>query len=99
MILLTAGMEDSLLIEADSLQPEGIVLKTSDPALLLECMDAVAAGGRWIDPEIVERMAAVKARAASAPSLTPRERQLVDLVRKGLRNRDIAAELGVPKAP
>ena len=36
-----------------------------------------------------------KDRAARAPSLTPRERDLVDLVRQGLRNRDIAAKLGV----
>ena len=34
-------------------------------------------------------------RAASAPPLTRRERELVDLVRQGLRNRDIASELGV----
>lgn len=95
VILLTAGMDDTQLIGADGLDPDGIVLKTSDPVLLLECMDAVRGGGSWVDPEITTRIAAVKARAASGPSLTPRERQLVDLVRRGMRNRDIAAELGV----
>ena len=30
-----------------------------------------------------------------APALTRRERELIELVRQGLRNRDIAAELGV----
>lgn len=95
VILLTAGMDDTQLIGADGLDPDGIVLKTSDPVLLLECMDAVRGGGSWVDPEITARIAAVKARAASGPSLTPRERQLVDLVRRGMRNRDIAAELGV----
>ena len=29
------------------------------------------------------------------PTLTPRERQLINLVRKGMRNREIADELGV----
>ncbi len=29
------------------------------------------------------------------PSLSPRERQLINLVRKGLRNREIADQLGV----
>ena len=95
VILLTAGMDDSQLLAADRLAPEAIVLKTSDPALLLDCMEQVRKGGRCVDPEIAERMRQAKERAARVPSLTPRERDLIDLVRQGLRNRDIAAQLGV----
>jgi two-component system nitrate/nitrite response regulator NarP len=95
VVLLTAGMDDSQLLIADSLAPEGIVLKTSDPALLLDCMEKVRKGERWVDPEIADRIAHVKERVARAPSLTPRERELVELVRQGLRNRDIGAKLGV----
>lgn len=95
VVLLTAGMDDPQLIAADRLEPEGMVLKTADPALLLECLEEVGNGGRWVDPEIAERIAAAKLRASSAPSLTPRERELVDLVRQGLRNRDISERLGV----
>jgi two-component system nitrate/nitrite response regulator NarL len=95
VILLTAGMEDAQLLTADSLEPQGIVLKTSDPALLIECMEQVRSGQRWVDPEIAERTRHAKDRAAAAPSLTKRERELIDLVRQGLRNRDIAAQLGV----
>jgi len=95
VILLTAGMDESQLLTAAELDPEGMVLKTSDPGLLLESMEAVVAGKRWIDPEIVERTRQAQERAASAPPLTRRERELVELVRQGLRNRDIAAELGV----
>ena len=95
VIFLTAGMDDSLLLVADDLEPDGIILKTSDPALLLECIDSVMSGRQWIDPEISERIKTVRERMSELPSLTPRERQLIDLVRKGMRNRDIAAELGV----
>lgn len=95
VILLTAGMDEAQLLAAAELDPEGIVLKTSDPGLLSESMEAVVAGRRWIDPEIVERTRQAQERAASAPPLTRRERELVELVRQGLRNRDIAAELGV----
>jgi len=95
VILLTAGMDESQLLAAADLDPEGMVLKTSDPSLLTECMDAVVAGNRWIDPEIAERTRRAQERAASAPPLTRRERELIELVRQGLRNRDIAAELGV----
>ena len=95
VILLTAGMDEAQLLAAAELDPQGMVLKTSDPGLLLECMDDVIAGNRWVDPEIVERTRQAQERAASAPPLTRRERELVELVRQGLRNRDIAAELGV----
>lgn len=95
VILLTAGMDDSQLLTAAELEPDGMVLKTSDPGLLLECMDAVVADQRWVDPEIAERTRHAQERAASVPPLTRRERELIDLVRQGLRNRDIAAELGV----
>lgn len=95
VILLTAGMDDAQLLAAAQLNPAGMVLKTSDPGLLLDCMDAVVAGQHWIDPEIAERTRQAQERAASAPPLTRRERELIELVRQGLRNRDIAAELGV----
>jgi two-component system nitrate/nitrite response regulator NarP len=95
VVLLTAGMDDSQLLTADRLAPEGIVLKTSDPALLLECIEKVGKGESWVDPEIEERTHIAKERASRAPSLTPRERELVELVRQGLRNRDIASQLGV----
>jgi two-component system nitrate/nitrite response regulator NarP len=95
VILLTAGMDEAQLLAAAELDPEGMVLKTSDPGLLTECMDAVVAGGGWVDPEIAERTRQAQAKAASAPPLTRRERELIELVRQGLRNRDIANELGV----
>jgi two-component system nitrate/nitrite response regulator NarP len=95
VVLITAGMDDAQLLAAAGLEPEGMVLKTSDPALLMNCMDAVVSGERWVDPEIAERTRQAQERAASVPPLTRRERELIDLVRQGLRNRDIAAELGV----
>lgn len=95
IVLLTAGMDDPQLLTADQLAPDGMVLKTSDPAHLFECLERVRKGERWVDPEIADRTQAAKERASLAPSLTRRERELVELVRQGLRNRDIAAQLGV----
>lgn len=95
VILLTAGMDEAQLLQAAELAPDGMVLKTSDPSLLIRCMDTVVEGRRWVDPEIAERTRHAEDRAASAPPLTRRERELIELVRQGLRNRDIASELGV----
>lgn len=97
VVLLTAAIDDSALLEARALKVEGIVLKNADPAFLLDCLDSVRHGRTWFDPELAERARRLARSAAGGEgaSLAPRERQLVALVRQGLRNRDIAAQLGV----
>ena len=97
VVLLTAGMDDSSLMEARSLAVQGMVLKNSDPAFLLDCLDRVRSGGQWIDPELEERAKELTEALGSAnrPPLAPRERELIRYVRQGLRNREIAEQLGV----
>ena len=96
VILLTAEIDDSALLEAKALGVQGIVLKNSDPAYLLDCLDQVRHGRNWTDPELVDRVKILaKAKRAGAKPLPPRERQLIGFVRKGLRNREIAEQLGV----
>ena len=97
VILLTAGVEDTSLLEAKALKVDGIVLKNSDPAFLLDCLEAVCAGRSWMDPDLARHARQLSATrgARLRPTLAPRERQLVAFVRKGLRNREIATELGV----
>jgi two-component system nitrate/nitrite response regulator NarP len=97
VILLTAAIDDSSLLEARALNVQGIVLKNSDPAFLLDCLDSVARGRSWTDPEIAERLRRLTAthKAAGRIQLAPRERQLIAFVRQGLRNRDIADRLAV----
>ena len=97
VIVLTAAIDDSSLIEAGTLGVRGMVLKNSDPAYLLECLDRVQAGGTWIDPELSARTQELTQTYGERrrPALAPRERQLIRFVRQGLRNREIAKELGV----
>jgi two-component system nitrate/nitrite response regulator NarP len=97
VVLLTAAVDDSALLEAKSLKVQGMVLKNADPAYLLDCLDRVRHGRTWIDPELAER-ARQLAKApgdGSHPPLAARERQLIGFVRRGLRNREIAEQLGV----
>jgi two-component system nitrate/nitrite response regulator NarP len=97
VVLLTAGIDDSSLMEAKALRVQGMVLKNSDPAYLLECLDRVRAGGTWIDPELRARIGELEEAFGDRgrPALSPRERELIRFVRRGLRNREIASELGV----
>jgi two-component system nitrate/nitrite response regulator NarL len=97
VVLLTAAIDDGSLMEAKTLRVQGMVLKNSDPAFLLECLDRVSRGGRWIDPELSDRSRFLEETLGDreGPPLSPRERQLINLVRKGLRNREIADQIGV----
>lgn len=97
IVVLTAGIDDSSLLEARELGVRGLVLKSSDPAYLLDCLERVKSGGAWIDPELQGRIDELSGTLAASPrpSLAPRERQLIRFVSKGLRNREIAKELGV----
>ena len=94
VVLLTASLDEAGFGEALSLKVDGLLLKTSDPALLIDCLDSVRAGDEWIDRHL-------QAEAARTPPvrdkslLSPRETELVKLVRQGLRNRDIAEKLGI----
>ena len=97
IVILTAGIDDSSLLEAKKLGVRGMVLKNSDPAYLLDCLDRVSSGGSWIDPELGIRAEELEEALVARPrvQLAPRERQLIGFVRQGLRNREIANELGV----
>ena len=94
VVILTAAIDDFSLREAMGMAVDGIVLKDNDPALLLDCLQAVRDGRRWIDPDVEERIAQLDHEGSFA-RLTPRDRKLVGLVARGLRNREIAEELGV----
>lgn len=95
VVMLTAGIDDSALLEAKSLKVHGIVLKNSDPAFLLECLESVRDGRSWFDPELAKRARQLSTGATRRIPLAPRERQLIGFVRKGLRNKEIAEQLGV----
>ncbi|HEY1143202.1 MAG TPA: response regulator transcription factor [Sphingomicrobium sp.] len=97
IVLLTAEIDDAALIEAKALRVQGMVLKNSDPAHLLDCLERVGSGGRWYDPELTRRAKILQDTLGDkdGPTLSPRERELVGLVRKGMRNREIASQLGV----
>jgi two-component system, NarL family, nitrate/nitrite response regulator NarL len=94
VVLLTASIDDAGFSESLSLKVDGVLLKTSDPALLIDCLDSVRDGDEWIDSQLVAE-AARRDGPREKSLLSPRERELVSLVRRGMRNREIAEQLGI----
>jgi DNA-binding NarL/FixJ family response regulator len=98
IVLLTSSMTDAQAVEAVRQGTDGLVLKDSAPRVLLECLQAVMAGRRWVDPEMAGRVLAARGeQRGDAPDrqLTPREREIATLVLSGLRNRQIAERLNL----
>jgi two-component system, NarL family, nitrate/nitrite response regulator NarL len=70
----------------------GIVKKTMPTAVLLECLREVGAGQIWMQES--EQVAEFLQRK-DASRLTPREKEVVRLICRGLRNKQIAENLHI----
>jgi DNA-binding NarL/FixJ family response regulator len=71
----------------------GYVLKDAVPEDLIRVIEEVNAG-RTAFPSDVEAQARATART-DYPPLTPREKEVLELLVRGMRNKEIAAELGI----
>ncbi|WP_120715904.1 response regulator [Tsuneonella amylolytica] len=98
VVLLTGELDDRALYAATQAGVNGIVMKNGAEDSLLHCLDTVAAGGRSIDPAIIQRALDLTLSGGGADPLArlaPRERQISELVAKGMRNREIAERLSM----
>ncbi|PXY22341.1 response regulator [Prauserella muralis] len=96
-LMLTSFSDDEALFGAIMAGASGYLLKQISGAALVSAVRAVAAGASLIDEQLTEAML-VKLRGEHEPdpryeSLSPQERRVLDLVARGLTNRQIAAEL------
>ncbi len=99
-LLLAAAIEPAQVVEALRLGARGLVLKEMAPELVVEVARRIHAGGQWFDPALVSRALEDAAgrgaeTADEAAHLTPREREIVEMVAEGSRNRTIAQRLGI----
>jgi len=97
VILLTGSINDQDAREAMELGVNGLVIKATAPRDLLICLDAVSRGRRWFDQEVMQRAMDLTQSPGRErdplEQLSPRERGIVALVLRGLRNKEIAEEL------
>jgi DNA-binding NarL/FixJ family response regulator len=72
---------------------KGIIRKSADLESLLICLRSVAAGATWMEKNVFPE--AMNPRRNCRGALTARERQVMELVGQGLKNREIGTELGI----
>jgi len=91
IVVLTTYQGDEDIHWAFQAGAMGYLLKDSIPDDLIHVIREVYAGRRVVPPEIQQ----VLEQRASQPVLTLRERQVLELLARGMRNKEIAATLGI----
>jgi DNA-binding NarL/FixJ family response regulator len=99
VLVMTMSTDDDAVVAAMRAGARGYVVKGAGRRDLLESVRAVAVGGAVFSPVVADRLAgyftglaAVPGREAF-PQLTEREREVLELVARGLDNRGIARAL------
>jgi two-component system nitrate/nitrite response regulator NarL len=71
----------------------GVMRKTVGLASMMECIQAVANGTTWLEQSLLSDSEQRPKRAAA--NLTPREQEVLDLIEQGMKNKEIAAQMGI----
>ncbi|MGB2949447.1 MAG: response regulator transcription factor [Rhodococcus sp. (in: high G+C Gram-positive bacteria)] len=103
ILMLTTFDIDDYVYEALTLGASGFMLKDAPAEELIRGVRVVAAGEALLAPSVTRRLIAdvtsrrgrVRARPSALTSLTPREREVLELIAKGMSNLEIAAALFV----
>ena len=87
------------LSEAEALRliqsgASGVIRKTATVDALMECLRAVAAGDTWVEQGLIRDQELAPPKL-SRTALTAREMQVMDLVERGLKNKEIGQKLGI----
>jgi two-component system, NarL family, nitrate/nitrite response regulator NarL len=75
------------------LDVEGILLSVACARSVIDCVESVRHGRKWVDPNLLRHLAVAKWPSQVAGRLTSREAEIAHLVSRGLRNKGIAREL------
>jgi DNA-binding NarL/FixJ family response regulator len=94
-IVLTSYADDDRLLPAIQAGAAGYLLKDVEPRELARAVRAAHAGEALLDPGVAARLMETVAAPSADERLTPREREVLELIVRGMANKRIARELGV----
>ena len=99
VIVLTAAEDDRDVVRAMRLGARGVVLKQSASDLLLKSIRKVSEGEIWLDnrmtAEVIDafKKSSESGQRREKPLLSDREKEIVQLVAQGFRNREVGEKL------
>jgi two-component system nitrate/nitrite response regulator NarL len=100
VVFLAASFKSSEVVAAAQGGAFGVMLKDTDPDAILHCLREVAAGRKWLPPELIKNALSRRDQRSEHAArfddiLTQREQQVMFLVADGLSNKEIAKHLDV----
>jgi len=90
LILWTGPIARDAALQALTIGIRGVLRKTLPLEAHRQCLHNVHSGELWVEKSLADSL-----QAQERVTLTPREGQLVALLARGLKNKEIAAELGL----
>jgi NarL family two-component system response regulator LiaR len=97
-VILTSLVDTAEVDRAIAAGADGYMLKTASAHELVAVIRAAHAGRRTLAPEITDALMASRQLRPPGADLTPRERELLALMTRGLNNQEIADELSIGMA-
>jgi DNA-binding NarL/FixJ family response regulator len=95
VVVLTSFSDNARIVAALDAGAVGYLLKDADPEDLIEGIRAVSRGESPLHPKVARQLLTARHAAPASVDLTPREREVLGLVREGLANKQVARRLGI----
>lgn len=93
IVIWGLSIADSEALRLLNAGASGVLRKTSGLEAILRCLDTAAQGGKWMEDNLLSDTGRRPPHARSP--LTSRETQVMELVQRGMKNKEIAALLGI----